>query len=101
MRFRGGINKMTLEVAKYNVCAYDTDFEKNGYKYFAIMITEFNGEDREVDNKLIYVLDLPGNDTLEKIKSYCINGDNIYYLTLLPKNARIKLIHRVCVENVY
>ncbi len=86
---------VTIEVSKYNVDVYDTDFERNGYKYYAIKITEFNGNDKEIGNNFVYVVDLPNNDTIEKIKRYCVDTDNIDYLMLLPKNTTIKLIDQL------
>lgn len=92
---------ITIEVSKYNVDVYDTDFERNGYKYYAIRITEFNGNDKKIGNNLVYVIDFPNNDTIEKIKRYCVDIDNIDYLMLLPKNTTIKLVDRIYAKIVY
>ena len=86
---------ITIEVSKYNVDVHDIDFERNGYKYYAIKITEFNGNDKEIGNNFVYVVDSPNNDTIEKIKRYCVDINNIDYLMLLPKNTTIKLIDQL------
>ena len=92
---------VTIEVSKYNVDVHDIDFKRNGYKYYAIRIGEFNGNDKEIGNNLVYVIDFPDNNTIEKIKRYCVDTDNIDYLMLLPKNTTIKLIDRIYEKIVY
>ena len=44
---------VTIEVSKYNVDIHNIDFMRNGYKYYAIRITEFDGNDKEIGNNLV------------------------------------------------
>lgn len=92
---------VTIEVSKYNVDIHNIDFMRNGYKYYAIRITEFNGNDKEIGNNLVYVIDSPGNNTIEKIKRYCVDIDNIDYLMLLPKNTTVKIMEKVYAKIIY